>query len=63
MIGERGCQAVDPLCVSGPNGCDETFTDLARKFPTARGPPTPLECGILSPGRHSHRADCNSRQT
>jgi len=46
MMGERGYQALDPLCVSASNGCDATFIDSAHEFPTARGPPPPLERGI-----------------
>ena len=46
MIGGRGYQALDPLCVSASNGCGATFTDSAHEFPAARGPPPPLKRGI-----------------
>jgi hypothetical protein len=63
MIGGRGHQALDPLCVSASNGCGATFTDPAHELPAARGPPPTFEPRDLSPGRYGHRADCNSRQT
>jgi hypothetical protein len=44
MIGGRGYQALDPLCVSASNSCGATFADSAHELPAARAPP-PLKCG------------------
>jgi hypothetical protein len=39
MIGGRGYQTLDPLCVLAPDYCGATFAGSAPGFPAARGPP------------------------
>jgi hypothetical protein len=39
MIGGRGYQTLDPLCVLAPDHCSATFAGSAPGLPAARGPP------------------------
>jgi|HubBroStandDraft_6_1064221.scaffolds.fasta_scaffold710397_2 hypothetical protein len=39
MIGGRGYQTLDPLCVLAPDHCSATFAGSAYGLPAARGPP------------------------
>jgi hypothetical protein len=47
MIGERGYQTLDPLCVLAPDHCSATFAGSAHRFPAARGPPLPAGAGFV----------------
>ena len=46
MIGGRGYQTLDPLCVLAPDHCSATFAGSAHGLPAARGPPLPSSCRI-----------------
>jgi len=48
MIGGRGYQTLDLLCVSALDGCGATFADSAHEFPVARSPPPPLKRGSVA---------------
>jgi hypothetical protein len=48
MIGGRGYQALDPLCVLASDYCGATFVGSAHGFPPARGPPLPSNAGLVS---------------
>jgi hypothetical protein len=48
MIGGRGYQTLDPLCVLAPDHCGATFAGSAYGSPAARGPPLPSGAGFAS---------------
>jgi hypothetical protein len=50
MIGGRGYQALDPLCVLAPDHCSPNFSGSAHWLPAARGPPLPSSAGFVSDG-------------
>jgi hypothetical protein len=56
MIGGRGYQTLDPLCVLAPDHCGATFSGSAHGSPAARGPPLPSGAGLPA-DRYGRRAD------